>query len=95
MGVLDMEVDKVANEVADMVMDMEVDKVANEVADMVMDMEVDNDKVVDEVILRQIMLEKLTGVVDIEVEKVADMVANMKVGKGTDKVVDKTCDEVG
>ena len=32
-----MEVDKVANEVADMVMDMEVDKVANEVADMVMD----------------------------------------------------------
>ena len=37
MGVVDMEVDKVANEVADMVMDMEVDKVANEVADMVMD----------------------------------------------------------
>ena len=36
MGVVDMEVDKVANEVADMVMDMEVDKVANEVADMVM-----------------------------------------------------------
>ena len=34
MGLVDMEVDKVANEVADMVMDMEVDKVADKVVDM-------------------------------------------------------------
>ena len=37
-GVLHMEVDKVADEVANMVVDMEVDKVADEVAFMVVDM---------------------------------------------------------
>ena len=37
-GVLHMEVDKVADEVANMVVDMEVDKVADEVAYMVVDM---------------------------------------------------------
>ena len=36
-----MEVDKVADEVANMVVDMEVDKVADEVADMVMDIKID------------------------------------------------------
>ena len=37
-GVLHMEVDKVADEVANMVVDIEVDKVADEVAFMVVDM---------------------------------------------------------
>ena len=47
--VVDMEVDMVADEVMDMVEDMEVDKVADKIADMVMDMEVDKvaDMVVD------------------------------------------------
>ena len=75
MGMVYMEVDKVA----DMVVNMKVDKVA----DMLV-------KIPDEdywcdwelVILMEMMLDVVMGVMDMEVDKVANIVMNMEVEKG-------------
>ena len=81
-GVLVMEVDKVA----DMVLNMKVEKVA--------DMSV---KIPDEdywcdwelVILMEMMLDVVMGVMDMEVDKVANIMVNMEVDKVADELADK------
>ena len=79
MGVVYMEVDKVA----DMVVNMKVDKVA----DMLV-------KIPDEdywcdwqlVILMETMLDVVMGLMDIEVDKVANIMVNMEVDKVADEL---------
>ena len=84
-GVLVMEVDKVA----DMVVNMKVDKVA----DMLV-------KIPDEdywcdwelVILMEMMLDVVMGVMDMEVDKVANIMVNMEVDKVADEVANMEID---
>ena len=85
-GVLVMEVEMVAGEVADMVVNRKVDKVANMLLKIP-----DEDYWCDRelVILMELMLGVVMGVMDMEVDKVANIMVNTEVDKVADELADK------